>query len=129
MTRKEAFEILREYTFSGFYITNATFQTSPGKWHEAMTMAVAALREQESMNENAPLTLDELRQMDGEPVWCPEHEIWGIVKVGTVGRWKEIPFLIGHWRSVNCEWDIERRQLKLYHHKPGGRAAKGRREQ
>lgn len=26
---------------------------------------------------NAPLTLDELREMDGEPVWIVEHPDWG----------------------------------------------------
>ena len=41
---------------------------------EALEMAISALRQQEHFREVTkkvePLTLDELRQMDGEPVWC-----------------------------------------------------------
>ncbi len=36
---------------------------------EACDMAVAALRAQAEAEQNVPLTLDELREMDGEPVW------------------------------------------------------------
>ena len=41
---------------------------------EALDMAISALREQDvadkDVGNNEPLTLDELRQMNGEPVWC-----------------------------------------------------------
>ena len=40
---------------------------------EALGMAISALRQQETVTKcnglNEPLTLDELREMDGEPVW------------------------------------------------------------
>ena len=40
---------------------------------EALDMAISALREQvaadKDAGKNEPLTLDELREMDGEPVW------------------------------------------------------------
>ena len=45
-----------------------------------------ALRQQETVeNRNDPLTLDELRKMDGEPVWVqspgvPEYGRWAIVE-------------------------------------------------
>ena len=43
---------------------------------EALEMAISALRQQEHFCEVTkkvdPLTLDELRKMDGEPVWCVE---------------------------------------------------------
>lgn len=42
-------------------------------YYEALDLAISALREQEHFREVTkkvePLTLDELRQMDGEPVW------------------------------------------------------------
>ena len=42
-------------------------------------MAISALRQQEH-DRNEPLTLDELRQMDGEPVYIVENtEYWAIV--------------------------------------------------
>ena len=41
---------------------------------EALDMAISALRQQDvadkDVGKNEPLTLDELRKMDGEPVWC-----------------------------------------------------------
>lgn len=37
---------------------------------DALDMAISALRAQQKATNNAPLTLDELRKMDGEPVWC-----------------------------------------------------------
>ncbi len=41
--------------------------------------AIAALRTQHEADKNEPLTLDELREMDGEPVWIDEHEEWALV--------------------------------------------------
>lgn len=31
---------------------------------------------------NDPLTLEELREMDGEPVWCARWGVWGLVDIG-----------------------------------------------
>ena len=46
------------------------------KFNQAIIMAISALRQQEHFREVTkkvePLTLDELRQMDGEPVYCVE---------------------------------------------------------
>lgn len=36
---------------------------------ESLDMALSALRAQQEHEINEPLTLDELRQMEGEPVW------------------------------------------------------------
>lgn len=88
---------------------------------DELQVASCARQEQER---NASLTLDELREMDGEPVWCDELKCYGIIKVDTIGRWANVPFLIGMWRSSNCgssvnfEYDIESRELTLYRHKP-----------
>ena len=45
-------------------------------YYEALDMAISALRQQEHFREVTkkvePLTLDELRKMDGEPVYCVE---------------------------------------------------------
>ena len=49
-------------------------------------MAISALRQQERFGEaNKTLTMDELRQMEGEPVWVqspgvPEYGRWAIVE-------------------------------------------------
>src|SRR5699024_9210750 len=46
------------------------------KLKEALDMAIAALSPP-----NEPLTLEQLREMDGEPVWFDTIKRWGIVKV------------------------------------------------
>ena len=83
---------------------------------DAYDVAIAALREQEQSNE--PLTLEELRQMDGEPVYCAEYDEWGIVNVEVVGYWADKPFLGRYSRGVFYNYDIEMRGLTLYRHKP-----------
>ena len=48
---------------------------------EALDMAISALRQKERFGEdNKTLTLDELRQMEGQPVYIVENtEYWAIV--------------------------------------------------
>ena len=53
-------------------------------YYEAVDLAISTLRQQEH-DRNEPLTLDELRQMNGEPVWVqspgvPEYGRWAIVE-------------------------------------------------
>ena len=47
---------------------------NPNLWpdYKAVDMAISALRAKQGQERNAPLTLDELRKMDGEPVYCVE---------------------------------------------------------
>ncbi len=55
---------------------------------KAFEMAYAALRAQQKAEaREAPLTLDELREMDGEPVWCIDGggcERWGLVNADVI---------------------------------------------
>ena len=50
------------------------------KLKEALDMAIAALSPP-----NEPLTIEQLREMDGEPVWFDTIKRWGIVKVNREG--------------------------------------------
>ena len=66
MTREEAIEAIKcNWPDSRYTILR-----------EALDMAISALRQQEHFRDLTkkvePLTLDELRQMDGEPVYCVE---------------------------------------------------------
>ena len=67
MTREKAIEILRK--------NRPTSDPRPCGMElcDAVDMAISALRQQDHFREVTkkmePLTLDELRQMDGEPVW------------------------------------------------------------
>lgn len=75
MTREEAIRILDPETtreamaeieyYGGFIGRAAVVQAIL----DACVLAVAALREQEERENPKPLTLDELKLMDGEPVW------------------------------------------------------------
>lgn len=71
---------------------------------------------------NPPLTLEELREMEGEPVWCEDYQCWGIVKFESKGHWANQPFLCGVYHSdglaTSFEHDIEKRELTLYRRRP-----------
>ena len=58
---------------------------------------------------NEPLTLDELREMDGDPVWFDTIKRWGIVIV----RSAEVSVL-----TKSGEFDVTR--LKFYRRPPEG---------
>ena len=79
MTREEAIKVLRTES-----IELGGPAPSVCRFWEALDMAVKALEDDNHFREVAkkvePLTLDELRQMDGEPVYIVENtEYWSIV--------------------------------------------------
>lgn len=61
MTDKEAIERMERLAKGG---TNFSEESNM-----ACAIALAALREKQVAQQNAPLTLEELRGMEGEPVW------------------------------------------------------------
>ena len=71
MTREEAIKIL-EYPVKKWSMEWDEREDGLS-YYEALDMAISALRQQEHFREGTkkvePLTLDEMRQMDGEPVW------------------------------------------------------------
>ena len=100
MTNEEAIKVLR--TESVELGGNAV---SVCRFLEALDMAISALRQQEHFRDLTkkvdPLTLDELRQMDGEPVWCEiyikgQFPFYGIVHGDNVTG-----FIPGDDRPVN----------------------------
>lgn len=66
------------------------------------------------------LTIEELKQMPGQPVWCPEEEAYGIVMCDKIGQWAGIPFLHGVWYNdddgvgVEFNHNIIGRKLKCF---------------
>ena len=79
MTREEAIECLSERVSIGKTCEQSCmvgFGVNIDTLDEAFDMAISALRQQETVTNrnglNEPLTLDELRQMDGEPVYSVE---------------------------------------------------------
>ena len=71
---------------------------------------------------NEPLTLEQLREMDGEPAWWDDGDgsCWGIISVDSAGMWGGVPFFRGRWKQVNFKYNIEERKMKIYHRPPEG---------
>ena len=69
---------------------------------------------------NEPLTLEQLREMDGEPAWWDDGDgsCWGIISVDSAGMWGGVPFFRGRWKQVNFKYNIEERKMKIYHRPP-----------
>lgn len=70
--------------------------------------------------EQKPLTIEELKEMAGQPVWCPDEEAYGIVMCDKIGQWAGIPFLHGVWYGdgngcgVEFNHNIIKRRLRCY---------------
>lgn len=107
---------------------NSTLQSgafTPEAMTAAYTAALAALHEKAERENPAPLTLEQIRQMRGKPVYCPEAESYGIITMDKIGAWADKPFLKFFWLQhedspcgVDCEWNIEERGLTIYPYKP-----------
>ena len=82
MTRDEAIKVLRTES-----IELGGAATSVCRFLEALDMAVKALVDvpDKDVGKNEPLTLDELRKMDGEPVYIVDGDVawWDIVSHST----------------------------------------------
>lgn len=67
-----------------------------------------------------PLTINELKNMAGQPVWCQEENVYGIVMCDKSGPYAGIPFLQGvHYQNQNgigtvFNLNIIGRKLKCY---------------
>ena len=84
--------------------------------NEVFKIAISALRS--APQPGKPLTLDQLREMDGQPAYWPEDESWGIVSVDSAGKWAGKPFFKGRKQEVNFEYDIESRGMEVYAYPP-----------
>ena len=93
---------------------------------ELIYLLITEIEKQHTPPANPPLTLDELREMVGEPVWVAEVEAYAIVKADKVGVWATTVFIAGvsyqaaieQDIGVNFELDVKKRGLHCYRHKP-----------
>lgn len=80
MTREETISVLENPDVSlGVMVRVGQEDDYWKKLRPALEMAISALRAQQEAEKNEPLTLDELREMDGEPVWvdCIDSKGYG----------------------------------------------------
>lgn len=85
---------------------------------EALTMAIDALQEKAEREDPKPLTIEELRQMDGEPVWVVEWNHWALVSVEEIRKLGEIPFLRCVMYGVEHCYNADVQNIHCYRHKP-----------
>lgn len=81
---------------------------------EAVNEHWKRVHEQRGWTAGEPLTLEQLRGMDGRPAYWPDDESWGIISVDDAGRWAGIPFFRGRKNGVNFEYDIVSRGMEVY---------------
>lgn len=104
----QLYKMMRTPTFKGFTEADT----------EAEVICFHALKELEERKNQKPLTIAELEKMHGLPVWIADENVWGIVHVDEYGKWAGKPFVSFYWKSVHCDYDIQKRKLKCYRYKP-----------
>ena len=74
---------------------------------------------------NETLTLEQLREMNGQPVWVEEINHWALIDIETGGRWSGIPFAVWAENGAKFCYNIKARNLHCYRCQPkktGGNA-------
>ena len=85
------------------------------KLKEALDMAIAARSQP-----NEPLTLEQLREMDGEPVWIEDVKHWALIDIEKGGQWDGMPFAVWAENGVKFTYNVESRDLHCYRRPPEG---------
>ena len=63
---------------------------------------------------NETLTLERLREMNGQPVWVEEINHWALIDIETGGRWSGIPFVVWAENGAKFCYNIKARNLHCY---------------
>lgn len=69
---------------------------------------------------NEPLTLEQLRKMDGEPVWVEDVKHWALIDIEKGGQWDGVPFAVWAENGVKFTYNVESRDLHCYRRPPEG---------
>lgn len=71
------------------------------------------------MSDNKALTLEQLREMNGQPVWVEETNHWALIEIETGGgRWSGIPFVVCAENGAKFCYNIKARNLHCYRCQP-----------
>ena len=71
---------------------------------------------------NEPLTIEQLREMDGEPVWVEDVKHWALIDIEKGGQWDGVPFAIWAENGTKFAYNIKNRGLHCYRRPPEGDA-------
>lgn len=119
MTREEAIKWMEETIQDAeefFDKCSPALKEEVLEQNEVFKIAISALRS--TPQPGKPLTLDQLREMDGQPAWCEDVEHWALVSVDNVGGWKGVPFALFMENGAKFNWNVEIRKLTLYSYPP-----------
>ena len=70
---------------------------------------------------NEPLTLEELRQMDGQPVWVEDVKHWALIDIEKGGQWDGVPFVTWEKNGARFCHNVIDRNLLCYRRPPEGK--------
>ena len=92
-------------------------------YYEALDLAISALRQRDVTNKdvgkNDPLTLDELRKMDGEPVWWWNKSAKPVCTICVWDRFMDEPVFANYdWQSEDTLKLSKYKWLKKCGYKP-----------
>ena len=69
---------------------------------------------------NEPLTLEQLREMYGEPVWIEDVKHWALIDIEKGGQWDGVPFAVWAENGARFTYNVESRDLHCYRRPPEG---------
>lgn len=72
---------------------------------------------------NEWLTLEQLREMDGEPAWVEDVKHWALIDIEKGGQWDGVPFAIWAENGTKFTYNVESRGLHCYRRPPEGEDA------
>ena len=87
MTTAEIIHVYENSTLRSKYFTREADTA-------AYVAGLAALHEKAERENPAPLTPEQIKQMRGKPVYCPEMNSYGVITFDTTGPWANVPFLL-----------------------------------
>ena len=121
MTREEAIECVSERVSiggTGEQNCMVVFGVNTDTLDEAFDMAISAIRQQER-ERNEPLTMDELREMDKEPVWWWNKSAKPVCTICVWDRFMNEPMFANYdWQSEDTLKLSKYKWLKKCGYKP-----------
>ena len=126
MNREEAIRWMEEEKSSFEHAPALNGCQMTKEWQDAIdvySMSIAALRQQETVTNrnglNEPLTLDELRKMDGEPVWWWNKSAKPVCTICVWDRFMKEPMFANYdWQSEDTLKLSKYKWLKKCGYKP-----------
>ena len=114
------------YRFLSEQLVKETGAFSKGV-NKGLNIARSAMRNPDAIptltQPNEPLTLEELREMDGQPVWVEDVDHWVLIDIEKGGEWDGVPFAMWTENGVSFCYNVIDRNLLCYRRPPEGEEA------